>query len=202
MQLRHVQPIRRNIQGRWPALAERLVRPHLVEGTPEHIEAPLLGAERERRGPGGLGFQVLVHALVPAVLVPAGGLDELGANPQPEPPDTELGEAAECAGGKGLPIVRADPLREPVGAEEPPEDLVGRLQQRPLESLARQQIARVGVLDSERIAVAAIAQAELALEVDRPDDIGTGDRGLGPPGMGRIRERRRRRTRPWRTRIR
>lgn len=46
-----------------------------------------------------------------------------------------------------------------------------------LEPLVSQEISGVRVLDGERMAVAAIAQLELALEVDRPDDIRAGDRG-------------------------
>lgn len=134
--------------------------------------------KRGGRGARGLGFQVAVHALVSAVLLQAGGLDVLGPNPQPEPPDAELGEPAESAGGKGLAIVGADPLREPVRAEQPAEDLLGRGEQRPLEPVTGEEIAGVGVLAGEWIAVAAIPQLELALEVDGPDDIGPGDRGL------------------------
>ena len=103
-----------------------------------------------------------------------------GRIPEPEPPDAELGEAAESTGGKGLAIVGADALREPIGAEEPLEHLLGGLEQRTLEPVTGQQIAGVGVLDRERIAVAAIAEAELAFEVDRPDHIGASDRGLRP----------------------
>ena len=124
-----------------------------------------------------------MHPFVPAILVRGGGLDELGPHPEPEPPDAELGEAAEGAGGKGLPIVGANPLGESVGAEEAPKDLLGRLEQRTFEPVAGQQIARVGILDGERIAVAAIAELELSLEVDRPDGIGPGDRGLGAAGV-------------------
>ena len=77
-------------------------------------------------------------------------------------PDAELREAAEGARGEGLAIVGADPLGEPVGAEEPLEDLLGGLEQRALEPLTGQEIAGVGVLDRERIAVAAVPEAELA----------------------------------------
>jgi hypothetical protein len=85
-----------------------------------------------------------VHPFVPAVLLRTRGLDELGTNPQPEPPDAELGEAAEGTGGKGLSIVRADPFGEPVGAEESPKDLLGGLEQRAVEPVTGQEIARVG----------------------------------------------------------
>jgi hypothetical protein len=139
---------------------------------------------------------------VAAVLVWAGRLDELGADAESQPPDAELGEAAEGAGGKRLAIVGADPLREPVGAEESLDDLLRRLQERALEPVAGQEIAGVGILDRERVTVAAIAQPELALEVDRPDDVGPVIGVRGRPGWARIWERRRGRTRPCRTRIR
>jgi hypothetical protein len=55
-QSRHVESVRRGIERRRPALVQRLVGPHLVEGMPEGIEAPLLGAPRGGRGPGGVGL--------------------------------------------------------------------------------------------------------------------------------------------------
>ena len=47
-----------------------------------------------------------MHALVPAILVGAGGLDELGPHPQAQPPDAELREPAQGAGSEGLAIAR------------------------------------------------------------------------------------------------
>jgi hypothetical protein len=46
----HVPSIRGRIERRGPALLQRFVGPHLVEGMPERIEAPLLGTE-------GVGWQ-------------------------------------------------------------------------------------------------------------------------------------------------
>lgn len=64
-----------------------------------------------------------MHPLMPSVLLRAGRLDELGTDAEPEPPDAELGQAAERR-GEGRPIVRADALGEPVGAKESAEDLL------------------------------------------------------------------------------
>ena len=127
-QPRHVQSIRRGIERCRSALVQRLVGPHLVEGMSEGIEAPLLGAERGRRRPGGVGLQVPMHPLVASILMRAGGLDELGAHAEPEPPDAELGEAAEGAGSKGLPIIGANPLGQSVLPKESAKDLLGRLE--------------------------------------------------------------------------
>jgi hypothetical protein len=83
-----------------------------------------------------------------------------------------------------LAIVGPNPHRESVGAEEPLEGLLGRRQQRSREPVTGQEIAGVSVLDGERVAVAAIAQAELAFEVDRPDDVGSRDGSVRAAGMG------------------
>ena len=132
----------------------------------------------------------------------AGRLNELGADPQPEPPDAELGEAAQCAGREGLAIVGADPLGKSIGAEEPLEDLLGGLEERALEAVAGQEIAGVGVLHGERIAVAASAELNWPLKSTDQTTLGPVMGVCGRPGCARTWERRRRRTRPWRTRMR
>jgi hypothetical protein len=146
--------------------------------------------------------EIAVHALMAAVLVGTGGLDELGPNPQPEPPDAELREAAERTGGEGLPVIGADPLRQAKGPEEPLEHLLGGLEQRAFEPIAGQEVAGVGVLHGERVAVAAIAEPELALKSTDQTTLGPVMGVCGRPGWARTCERRRRRTRPCRTRMR
>lgn len=75
--------------------------PLFVEDAPEGVEAPLLGAKVLACGAGGFGLESAVHALVPAVLVGAGGFDELGADPELDPVDGKLGEAGDGDGGEG-----------------------------------------------------------------------------------------------------
>ena len=66
-----------------------LVRPDLVEINAEGIEAALLsGAVRGGRD-GCLGLEVFVHALMAAVLLRRGGLDEIRQNAELDPPDGE-----------------------------------------------------------------------------------------------------------------
>ena len=56
-----------------------------------------------------------MHPLMPAVLVGAGGLDELGPNAEPEPPDGELAEAVERVRGReGHAVNRCHPAQSSV----------------------------------------------------------------------------------------
>jgi hypothetical protein len=63
----------------------------------------------------------------------AGGFDELRPDPEPQPPDAELREAAKSTGGKGLAIIGADAVGEAVLTEQPAEHYLGRLEERALE---------------------------------------------------------------------
>jgi len=157
--------------------------PDFVEELPEVVEAALLGPRRIGWGPGGRRFEVFVHPFMSSVLCRARGLDEFGANPELQPPDAELRESAQSVRGEGRAVVGADALGQPVGTEQATQNGLGRLQERAVESVAREEIARVGILDGQRIAVRAIAEFELAFEVDRPDDIGSRDRCLRSAGM-------------------
>jgi hypothetical protein len=124
-----------------------------------------------------------MHVLVLAVLVRAGGLDQLGGDADPDEPDRERGEAAEGVGGEGSSIIRPDPLRETVLAEEPLEDLLCGHQRGAGEATAAEEIAGEHVLSCEGVAEHAVAQAELALVADGPDGVGLVGQGPGAAGM-------------------
>lgn len=88
---------------------ERLVGPLVIEDIPELVEPALLSPQvfpRRLRCPS---FERSVHPLMPAVLLRLSGLDLLRPDPQLNPPDGELREAAEGVGGEGLTVVGADP---------------------------------------------------------------------------------------------
>jgi hypothetical protein len=124
-----------------------------------------------------------MHVLVLAVLVRAGGFDELGGDAEPDEPDRERGEAAEGVGGEGRSVVGPDPLRETVLAEEPLEDLLGGHQGGAGEPTAAEEVAGEHVLSGEGVAEHAVAQAELAVVVDGPDGVGLFGQGPGAAGM-------------------
>jgi len=63
-----------------------------------------------------------VHALVPTVLLGRGGLDEVGQDPEFDPPDREPGEACEGHGSERRSVVGPDLIRESILSEEAPED--------------------------------------------------------------------------------
>jgi hypothetical protein len=136
---RHIEAVGRRVERGGPALPERLVGAHFVEGMPKGVEAALLGAEGARRRPRGLGLEIAMHPFVAAILLGRGGLDELGADAELEPPDAKLREAPEGARGEWLAIVRADARGEAVRAKQAAEDQLRRLQERAVEALAGQE---------------------------------------------------------------
>ena len=69
--------------------------PFVIEAGAESMEAAWLRGERKFGRAGGILLEGSVHAFVGAVLLRAGRLDELGANAEADPPDGEVGEAAE-----------------------------------------------------------------------------------------------------------
>src|SRR5262245_27033427 len=75
-------PGRRGVAGGRRLLAERLVRPLLVELVAEAVEAPLLGGVVPARRSGGLGLERPVHSLMAAVLLGATRLDALVGDAQ------------------------------------------------------------------------------------------------------------------------
>ena len=53
-----------------------------------------------------------MHAFMPAVLLGAAGLDELGQDAQAHPPGRELREPRQGVGGEGHAVVGADAQRQ------------------------------------------------------------------------------------------
>ncbi len=157
--------------------------PLVIELAAEVVEAALLGPEVSFRRPGGTRFESSVHAFVAAVLLGLAGLDEFGEDAEADPPDRERGEAAERVGGEGGTVVGADTLRQAVLAEEALEDGPGAFDRWGGEPVTTEEEATEAILDGERIAVEAVARAELALEVGAPDSVGR-VHGCGwPAGM-------------------
>jgi hypothetical protein len=114
-----------------------------------------------------------VHALVAAVLLRVARLDALDGDAQAQPPDGELGEIEQGIGaGEGHAVVGADGARQAALAEELLEGCDGEVFAGGLERLAQEQETRGVVGDGERIAVAAVAELELALEVGAPEIVG------------------------------
>src|SRR5688572_11137376 len=74
------------VSGTGSVLCDRLVRPLFVVFRAKPVEAHLLRRQVAFRGTGGLAFQGAVHSLMAAVLFWVGRLDELGVDPEPDPP--------------------------------------------------------------------------------------------------------------------
>src|SRR2546429_2110436 len=147
------------------------------------FRSPLVGGRRAPRRPAGLGLERFVHALVPAILLRMRGLDQLGANPQLDPPHRERREPPKGIRGERRAVIGADPLGEPVAAKEACEHGPTGLDRRLEQAAAAEQEARRAILDRERVAVHPIAGAELPFEVRGPDRIGLIERRVWPPGV-------------------
>lgn len=140
-----------------------------VEFAPEGIEAVLLLQAVHAGRPCGLLLQGQVHAFVAAVLLGVSWLDALDGDAEPEPPDGELGEVEEPVGAaEGHAIIGPDGERQAALLEELLEGRDGEVLPGRVERLAEQEEARGVVGDGERVAVAAVAELELAFEVGAP----------------------------------
>src|SRR6185312_2242349 len=157
---------------------EGLVWPFGIELADEGIEAFLLLQAIGARRPGGFPFEGEVHALMASVLLRVARLDAFDRNTKPEPPHRELGEVEQGVWtGEGHAVVGANGERQATLAEQPFEGGDCRLFAGGIERLAQQQEARGMVGDGQWIAVAPIAELELALEVSAPQIIGPSARG-------------------------
>ena len=122
-----IRSVRRMVDGCGRLLSQRLVRPLVVEEMTEGVESFLLDHVVLRRRSGGLGLEGPMHSLVACVLLRMRRLDELGEDPQADPPDRELGEPSDGGGGKGSSVVGADDPGKSVFLEEPHEDGLGEV---------------------------------------------------------------------------
>jgi hypothetical protein len=116
------------------------------------------------------------------------GLDALDGDAEPEPSDGELGEIEEGVwAGEGNAIVGSDGAGQAALAEELLEGGDGEVFAGRFEGFAEQEIARGVVGDGQRIAVLAVAELELALEIGAPEFVGggpDGERGSGSAVTG------------------
>ena len=166
------RPIER---GGW-APAQGFVGALVVVQRPEGVEGALLGGERAAGRADRVGLQGLVHPLVGAVLLRVSRQDPLVLDPELQPPDIELGEAVDAAGGERHAVIGADRLRQAKGAEGVLEDRAHAAPLGRAEALAGEQVARVLVGDRQRVTVEPVAGPEVAFEVGRPEVVGGGGR--------------------------
>ena len=128
-----------------------------------------------------------MHPFVAPVLLGTPGLDQLGENPQPNPPNRESTQAADGGRGERRSIVRPDDLRKPEGSEDLFEYRFRPLVAGGVKSFACEQVAGAAIRDGQRIAVDSISGLELAFVVCAPDIIGSLHRGRGFAWVSRIR---------------
>ena len=130
-----------------------LVGSFLVVFVTEAGKAVLLSEAGRGGGNGRLPLERAMQAFVAPILLRAAGLDALGQDAEPDPPDRQLGEPSQrLGGGEGGAVVGAEDAGQAVGAEEPVEDRPAQLPLGRVEGLAPQQEAAVAVDDGQRVA--------------------------------------------------
>jgi len=182
-QLPRIFAIRGSVErcGGFPA--ERLVGALLVVYPSEAVESSLLGWQVDPWRSGSLCLERPVHALVGTVLLRLAGKDTLMLDAQAEPPDVELGETVNAAGGEGNAVVGADGAGQAVFAEQSLKYRAGALPLGGKQTMTSQKAAGVEIGDGQRVAVDPIAGSEVALEVGGPKVVGLSGRGGNYPGV-------------------
>src|SRR5580693_3103615 len=167
-----IGPRRRPVMARRRHLAERLVRPIIVEVVAKTVKPHLLLGRRGGRRARGLRLEGGVHALVPAILLRRARLDPLQANAEFDPMHRQPGQAARAAArGKRRAIVAADGARQTQLAKRLVDHRPHRLD-RLGNNAAVDQKPAVGIGDGQRVAALPVGCAEPAFEVDAPQVIG------------------------------
>ena len=108
-----------------------------------------------------------------AVLLRAARFDALDVDAETEPPDGELGEIEEGVwASEGYSIVGSYCLGETALAEQALEGSNGEVFAGGFEGLTQEQVSRGVIGDGEGIAIAPVAELELAFEVGAPQFVG------------------------------
>src|SRR6201984_1148306 len=164
---------------------ERLVWPFGIEFLNKVIETGLLLQAVDSGRSGCFFLQREMHARVAVVLLRVARLDALDGDAEAEPPHREFGEIEEAVRtGERHAIVGPDRLGQAALLEELLEGGDGEVFAGRFKGFAEQQKARGVVGDSQRKAVAAIAELELALEIGAPELVWRGagrERRAGRP---------------------
>src|SRR6185503_829621 len=94
------------------------------------------------------------------------GDDPLDADPEPDPPERQPRKPCETRRTERTAVVRENGARQPIGPEDPLEDLTSVRVLGGGKGIARQDVAAEVVDDGQRIAVPVIAEEELTFVID------------------------------------
>jgi hypothetical protein len=113
-----------------------------------------------------------MHALMGTIFLGRSGSDALVLDAQSHPPDIELGEAVDTAGGEGDSVVGADGVGEAKMAEGALEDGEGTAGFDIWQAATGQEETGVLIGDGEGEAPVTVTGVELAFEVSGPQVVG------------------------------
>src|SRR5438874_1068331 len=149
------------------------MRAHLVVPPTEAIEGSLLCPPFFGRRRDHCLLQGAMQALVPPALLVLARADALHHKHQLEPPQRQPRQSRQPRRSERQPVVGADGAWQAVLTKRSFEDGLHPRRVHLLHRLAAQQIAAVGIGDSERLDALAVTGAKPALEVRAPHLVGS-----------------------------
>src|SRR6266851_5343266 len=173
--------LRRSVRHRtraWPVvlmrrrLAESLMRTLLIVFAPERLEPVLLILARRLRV-AGERHQGEVKALVPPVLLRLAGRNALKRDAEPHEAHCKRRQPGNAGTGKRGTVVRAQPVRQAIMAEQPLEYRPGLSVRGRSHGFQTKQIAALRIHHGQRLATRPVASAEPALVIRRPYRVGS-----------------------------
>src|ERR1700722_824331 len=181
--IRHL-PLRWRVDLVRRSLAERFMRPLFVVVSAEGVEAPLLLGRIRGRRARGLGLEGAMHALMAAILLRRGWMDEVRLDAELDPPRRQPRQAAGAGRAERRAVVATDRMRQSLAANRRRKDRL-RSFDRWRHDPHLDQIATVAVGQRQRVDPAGVAGAEPTFEISRPLVIGGRNRRHRPPPVER-----------------
>src|SRR5215471_17301459 len=148
-------------------LPQRLMRTLFVVVAAEGIKTDLLRASVGGRWARGLRLERAMHALMAAVLLRRGRMNEMGLDAELEPPGRQACQAARSGRTERRPVVAADCPRQPEATKRPVKHGLRRLDPGEHDPHVDEKPA-VAVGDRQGVDPLIVARPKPALEVHRP----------------------------------
>ena len=168
----HILALGSSIQARGGYLAQRFMRPLLIELSEPAIKTSLLGRWRVSGGPSRLRFERPMHPLVRPIFLWTTRRNKLHSNAQTEPPHAQRTQAARTLRAKRWAIIHPNRLRLTVPLEPALKLPLHSCQLGLDHHLTAQDITAEPITGRQRIAALAVATSKPSFEVHRPHLIG------------------------------
>ena len=166
-----ISPATFAIQACGHTLSQRLVRPHVIVISDPASRAPLLSARIGRRRRGHFRLVNPMHLFMRPVVLRARTPGKLDLNAQPQPPGRQPGQIQRPVAGKGGAVIHPNDSGFSITPKELLKIVANGLVPMPQQPDAQEETAEQ-IAHRQRVHALAIASAEPAFEVHRPDVVG------------------------------